>query len=467
VRGKAYYYEDQWQREEQMSWLKLLVIGLSISAFTSSGALAAQATAEENGENLSGPILAASAPVCKLVQRQFDHQYQSGQYIDLSSYIKDPFTDENGTVTISVENNAVPAKPGEKLVISNPFRAEGVQWVEWTLSEGFDQVWDVGYDMTLTATAKIKSDPDNILVLTIRGSGYRGNYYHIFNIPIKQWKKFVKEKPESRKFNQLNYRLYPDSSLNRFANVFSYRGELYFINEDEDENTRVTTYQLSDENTSIIGCKVKSTNKILSDGRWMNDGNLLTSFCFERIWLSMDNYQYIFEEYGQNKFDEGDFYASPGRYIGGPIPTEFLKSPWEDTSPESISLSKNIDKCVKGSDLSKRTGTSITEDQGMVITNFPQDDDVYYTRYPIKYRLLTKIPLNFCQKLAPYFVENCEDIGLIEITEQTGGSMGVNYDRGIYGIVRDPIKNETYVIPLVNLSMSLSDSLDFVDRLKD
>ncbi|MBT4934721.1 MAG: hypothetical protein HOJ87_05855 [Rhodospirillaceae bacterium] len=57
------------------------------------------------------------------------------------------------------------------------------------------------------------------------------------------------------------------------------------------------------------------------DGSWKFKEELLTSDCFATIWMSGDNYQYHHENFGEKHgVDWDDFFSSPGRYIGGPIP---------------------------------------------------------------------------------------------------------------------------------------------------
>ena len=50
------------------------------------------------------------------------------------------------------------------------------------------------------------------------------------------------------------------------------------------------------------------------------------------------------------------------------------------------------------------------------------------------YSILTKVPLNKCQELAPNLSGQCRQSFLIEIADYSGGSMGWVYGYNIYGL---------------------------------
>jgi hypothetical protein len=80
--------------------------------------------------------------------------------------------------------------------------------------------------------------------------------------------------------------------------------------------------------------------------------------------------------------------------------------------------------------------------------------------------VLRQLPLKHCGALAPYFAKNCVDLRLIQIAEDTGGSIGDKVDVGIYGLVKEPASEELYVAPLVNFD-NVNDALNYLGGLDD
>lgn len=211
---------------------------------------------------------------------------------------------------------------------------------------------------------------------------------------------------------------------------------------------------------SINGDQNIEAAKSLLDGSWKFKGDLLTGDCFTTIWLSGDNYEHYYEKFGANKgITWKDFSENIGRYIGGPVPIAPIESPWANiTSEEKISLAKKLTECRHDKALYK-----IAMDDGWVKKNKCFKDAS--TRCLVnKYRLIKHIKLDHCRRLAPYFPDNCTDIGLVQKSEETGGSLGNKVNEAIYGLINDPNTNEYYLIPLVNF-MSLNDALNYVDQL--
>jgi hypothetical protein len=411
-----------------------------------------------------------TSPACKLIQRQFEAQYNRGKNIDLSSNIRDAFTDEKGTTTIRLNNSAISVHGGKKLDVTNPFQAVGVRWAEWITVSGFGNRWDAGgYKTSIVATANIQPEPGHVLALTIGGWGWRGYVYRVYSVPKAQWGLFLENAKKANPNSTFGFKakfatkVYPNMKLNRFANIFSYRDQLFYIEENEDEETRVTTYQLRKKDVSRLACEIKRGNKIRIDGRWTYKGQLLTSYCFSKIWMSGDNYEHYEEKFGKDQ-NLDDFRSYPGRYIGGSVPIRLIKSPdWIDAS--EVSLSRKLSDCVNSEGFQQKKGVEIVVENGLVVSKFPEAAKFADIRHPIEYRLLKKIPLKNCQRFTPYLFKSCVDLGLVEIREESGGTIGVLRDIGIYGIVKDPNTKKHYVIPLVNLG-NLSDSMDYVARLK-
>jgi hypothetical protein len=412
-----------------------------------------------------------SSPVCELIQRQFKAQYNDGKNIDLSSSIRDAFTDERGTTTVNLNNSVVLVRGGKRVDVTNPFQTDGVRWAKWTISRGFNNRWESGgYKTSIIATAdNILPKPGHILALTIGGWGWRGYVYRVYSVPKAQWGSFLKSAKTASPNSTFGFKptfatkVYPGLKLNKFANIFTYDDKLFYIEENEDENTRVTTYQLNEKDGSKLVCKIERVNKILPDGRWIFKEKLLTSYCFSRVWISLDNYQFYEEEFGRDQnFDE--FMSRPGKYIGGAVPVELTRLPdWGN--PLEVSLPKRLSNCVDSDRLHKKNDVKIIVEDGLVVSKFPKDKKFGYINYPIKYRLLKRITLKHCQRFAPHLFKDCVDLGLVEITEESGGSIGIIHHIGIYGIFKNTKTRKAYVIPLINLD-NLSNSMDYIARLE-
>jgi len=196
-------------------------------------------------------------------------------------------------------------------------------------------------------------------------------------------------------------------------------------------------------------------------GGWNYKGKLLTSDCFSTMWVSGDNYQYYEEKYGGDKgVDFRDFLLKPGKFIGGPIPiVPIVPQGDEFTSAEEWLLAPKLSSCQK-----YPVGVgNITNSGGWISKQycFPESPD-RCLKY--SYGLIRQISLDHCHLLAPNFPDNCIDLGLVQVSKETGGSMGNDVQEGIYGIVEDPVSGENYMVPLINFS-SLNEALNYVDRL--
>jgi hypothetical protein len=190
---------------------------------------------------------AADAPVCKLMQKQFEPQYRSRQPLNVSSVIKDTFGEDPTYSGLSVP-------VGERLIVSNPFKAEGVQWAKWTTAKGFDHVWfDGGYGTSIIATADIQPGSSHILALTIGGIGWRGHRYRIYNVPKSKLGQFIEKAKTADPLTAFVFdatfanKFYPTLQMNDdsqwLANIFSYQNEVFSLDYNGSDN--LTIYQLS------------------------------------------------------------------------------------------------------------------------------------------------------------------------------------------------------------------------------
>jgi len=194
---------------------------------------------------------------------------------------------------------------------------------------------------------------------------------------------------------------------------------------------------------SMNGAREIEASKTPVDGSWKYNGELLTSECFMTEWISGDN---------------SEFFTYIGRYIGGPVTIEPIVSPWGKS--EKLFLAIRLSDCVRNTELMK-----IEMYSGWVVTKNYAKENCSSKRCLNAYYHAMRVPINHCRLLAPYFAETCLDLRLVQISRQTGGSMGNTSDVGIYGIIKDPTSEELYVAPLVNF-YRVNDALNYVDLLE-
>ena len=213
---------------------------------------------------------------------------------------------------------------------------------------------------------------------------------------------------------------------------------------------------------SITGAKKLEASKTSLDGGWKYNRKLLSRSCFTIIWMSGDNYEDFYDPFVKGKGVKWDeFEKHIGRYIGGMVPIKPIIPSWaEKGSNEKISLAIKLSECLQNKKLPKIKIVDGWVSQNKCLENSPD------RCLPEKYRLIKKISLKNCQLLAPHFSESCIDLGLIQTSDVTGGSMGNDVRQSIYGIVKEPNTQDVYVMPLKNFG-SLNDALNYVDKLKN
>jgi hypothetical protein len=186
---------------------------------------------------------------------------------------------------------------------------------------------------------------------------------------------------------------------------------------------------------SINGAKEEIPEESIHS-EWHYKGKTINKNCFTTIWLSGDNYEHFHEEFAED-VDYSTFFRFIGLYIGKQISIEPIANPWTDIGlTEPLSLTAKIPDCLHA-------------------------DDIEQT-----YKILKDIPKSYCKSLAPNFPQGCEDVRLVKVTGDCGGSMGCKVDTVIYGIVNDPETAESYVVPLVNFD-SENDALNFIEELRE
>ena len=78
------------------------------------------------------------------------------------------------------------------------------------------------------------------------------------------------------------------------------------------------------------------------------------------------------------------------------------------------------------------------------------------------YSVLTKVPTNKCQELAPYLIRQCQQSFLIAIGDYSGGSMGWDYGYNIYGLFSSNGKKR--VIILLKSFLKKNDAINYIKQ---
>ena len=198
------------------------------------------------------------------------------------------------------------------------------------------------------------------------------------------------------------------------------------------------------QNLYIKGLELESFEEVTPKGWTVND-KLLTHKCFVTEWVSSDNFQEIAEHFGIK--DEDDFSENPGMYVGSQINSyETIDASWG----EKVFFIMKIDDCTADNK------TKIKEN-GTVVNKDPEGDkDVYY-------QLIRSYNPNACKRLAPNINVNCLEAYLVLVGSETGGSMGVDIEYGIYGLFDLPNVGLS-IVPLKYFHRWESDALNFIDE---
>ena len=208
-------------------------------------------------------------------------------------------------------------------------------------------------------------------------------------------------------------------------------------------------------NKSNNGWKITSLNGTISETRnietkgWRVNNRVLHPSCFTRSWLSSDN----FEEFGANyNIRLQDLESVPGQFMGTNI-TDYapIKPTWcsKNESCEEISLVQQVQKC------SPINFSFEIVDKAIQVKNS--------SGLAFEYSLMGQLSKSACESLAPNVGEDCMASYLVEISENTGGSMGHRNTYGIFGLF-DLAQNGPSIVPLMYFQ-GKNEGLDFFDRV--
>jgi hypothetical protein len=187
---------------------------------------------------------------------------------------------------------------------------------------------------------------------------------------------------------------------------------------------------------------------------WTINEQVVHPFCFNRPWLSGDNFQEFAKVFKIKKV--GQFFNDPGLFMGGEI-SNFspIKPSWcsNDNECKQISLVSQLDQCTqKGFDFKNQDGQVLVEDSS----------NGYKIEY--SYKVLAPVGNNTCSKLAPNIGAKCRKAYLISVGDYSGGSMGWDISYGIYGLFDLPNFGPS-IVPL-KFFQNKNEALNFLDLTK-
>ena len=169
---------------------------------------------------------------------------------------------------------------------------------------------------------------------------------------------------------------------------------------------------------------------------WEIEGKVIHPDCFYVEWWSSDNYEELLEGTNCSVRDIGICLERPG----------------------GLSLSK------------KAYGESIATDPVACTERMeleaPANNGVSAKRSTggfTEYAVQRTIPIDICERIAPHLDQECEDIRLVAIHQNGGGSYTAAY-ANIYGVFSRRGMKEKLLVPLANFG-SVNHALNFVDSL--
>lgn len=194
---------------------------------------------------------------------------------------------------------------------------------------------------------------------------------------------------------------------------------------------------------SINGAKEELLPKSTNGIGLKVDGKLLPYSCFTNLWYSEDSYKEYFSKFKLSNYK--DFIANPGKYfdkntvdLSKIYHVNEVDNINSDKSLSSIHLAQNLYECSNNMLSNKINNNYIYEEKH-------SDNAVY------RYKVLGRLSAKNHKQLAPYLYSNCSEVYLIELGDNSGGSMGWQNSYTIYGVFTFRDKNR-YIIPLKNFS---------------
>ena len=169
--------------------------------------------------------------------------------------------------------------------------------------------------------------------------------------------------------------------------------------------------------------------------------------------------------------DKIEFKNSPGKYIGKTIPINYqidLQYNLEETNNYVYSLTTNLNDCFKwslqnGFGKKKSIKDDLIEFNNFIYLKTENNKDEEYDFYKPHYKVLKKIDLKICNRLASQLSNKCKEAYLIKIGYNSGGTIGWLGGYYIFGIIEED--NNEYIVPLKFFNLK-NLALNFLEKNK-
>jgi hypothetical protein len=230
---------------------------------------------------------------------------------------------------------------------------------------------------------------------------------------------------------------------------------------------------------SINGAREENIGEANIPIGWIISEGLIPPQCFVREWVSSDNFEEFEDKYKIPKEDcrsvklgsrkltfcqSTHFRKNPGMYLGKEISSlDGITPSWDDK--DRITLAAPVDLCFKGSVSGGRIGNPVklsvkSDKKSKMIESKVCSSETSCTEYA--YSILTKVPINKCQELAPNLTGQCRQSFLIAVGDYSGGSMGWGYGYNIYGLFSFNDK-QRFIVPLKNFQKK-NDAINYIEQ---
>jgi len=212
---------------------------------------------------------------------------------------------------------------------------------------------------------------------------------------------------------------------------------------------------------SILGAQEEDIREVNIPIGWKTPEGLIPPQCFVTKWYSSDNFEEFEDKY---KIPKEDFRKNPGMYLGKEISSlDGITPGWDDK--EKITLAAPVDLCFKGSVIDGTIGNPMklsvkSNEKSKEIKSKICSSENSCIEYA--YSILTNVPLNKCQELAPNLMGQCLQSFLIAVGSYSGGSMGWDYGYNIYGLFSFKDKKR-FIVPLKYFSKK-NDAINYIEQ---
>ena len=230
---------------------------------------------------------------------------------------------------------------------------------------------------------------------------------------------------------------------------------------------------------SIIGARKEDIREANIPIGWTTTEGLIPPQCFVKEWVSSDNFEEFEDKYKIPKEDcrsvklgsrkltfcqSTNFRKNPGMYLGKEISSlDGITPGWDDK--ERITLVAPVDLCFKGSVIAGTIGNPMklsvkSNKKSKEIESKICSSETSCTEYA--YSILTNVPLNKCQELAPNLTGQCRQSFLIAVGNYSGGSRGWDYGYNIYGLFSFKDKRR-FIVPLKTFRKK-NDAINYIEQ---